>query len=291
LAAAARWQQSSPGEVVPLVALGEALEAAGEAKWAARAYGSMIDLFPSRTDFRRYAGERLERIASFEALALASDSYAKALEQRPDHPSSHRLHAWALVKRGRYTEAFDVLEKALGQDFDSNRYPSVTRILREDLGLIAAAWINAIPSRASAVRGKLAWAGAELAVEPSLRFVLHWESDANDVDFHVYDHSGHAYFSQRTLPSGGMLYDDVTQGYGPECFTVLAAPSARSASYRLQAHYFQRGPMGYGMGKVQVIEHDGRGGLSFDERPFLIMVDDGYVDLGEVSGRGSPARG
>jgi len=44
--------------------------------------------------------------------------------------------------------------------------------------------------------------------------------------------------------------------------------------------------MGYGMGKLQVIEHDGRGGLRFDERPFVIMQDGAFVDLGTVTGSG-----
>jgi hypothetical protein len=45
-----------------------------------------------------------------------------------------------------------------------------------------------------------------------------------------------------------------------------------------------RGPMGYGMGKLEIIEHDGQGGLTFEERPFLAMEDRAYVDLGEVKG-------
>ena len=31
----------------------------------------------------------------------------------------------------------------------------------------------------------------------------------------------------------------------------------RSPRYRLEAHYYSRGPMGYGMGKLQIIDHDG----------------------------------
>ena len=42
--------------------------------------------------------------------------------------------------------------------------------------------------------------------------------------------------------------------------------------------------LGYGMGKLQVITHDGKGNLTFDERPFVIMRDDAYVDLGQVRG-------
>ena len=42
--------------------------------------------------------------------------------------------------------------------------------------------------------------------------------------------------------------------------------------------------MGYGMGKLQVIEHDGHGGLRFDERPFVIMQDGAFVELGSIGG-------
>jgi hypothetical protein len=42
--------------------------------------------------------------------------------------------------------------------------------------------------------------------------------------------------------------------------------------------------MGYGMGKLEIIEHDGAGGFRFDERPFVIMTDGAFVDLGTVQG-------
>ena len=38
--------------------------------------------------------------------------------------------------------------------------------------------------------------------------------------------------------------------------------------------------MGYGMGKVEIIDHDGHGGLTFDERPFVAMNDHAFVELG-----------
>jgi len=68
----------------------------------------------------------------------------------------------------------------------------------------------------------------------------------------------------------------------PECFTIRTPPAARAYPYRLQAHYFSRGPMGYGMGTLAVIEHDGRGGLAFDERPYVVMADRAFVELGTV---------
>ena len=64
--------------------------------------------------------------------------------------------------------------------------------------------------------------------------------------------------------------------------TARPAPSARAYPYKLQAHYYSRGPMGYGMGKLQIVEHDGNGGLRFEERPFIVMRDGAFVDLGKV---------
>jgi tetratricopeptide (TPR) repeat protein len=285
LARALAWRARDPGDVLALVALGECWEALGDMSAAARAYGSLIDLFPGRADMRRFAGERLERVRHAAALALAVDTYTKAVAQRPDHPASHRLLGFALLKQGRPHEAFEAILKGVRQSYPDGRFRGVEQILREDLGLAAAAWIKRAPQQSSEIRTRLAQAGAKLEDAPSIRFVLNWETDANDVDFHIHDgKGGHAYFSAPTLPSGGNLYADVTTGYGPECFTIRKPEAERAYPYRLQAHYYSRGPMGYGMGKLQVVDHDGRGGLRFEEHPFVVMQDGAYVALGTVQG-------
>ncbi len=277
---ATAWHGESPGDVLALVAVGEVLEARGRKADAARAYGSIVDLFPGRADLRRMAGERLERLGG-DALLLAIDTYAHAVEQRPDHPSSHRLYAYALLKAGRHAEAFAALEAALDRSYPGGRFAGVDQLLREDLGLLGAAWLAVEPSQRTRVEGSLAKHGVALPTGPSTRFVLNWETDANDVDLHVYDaKGGHAYFANRTLGSGGQLIADVTTGYGPECLSIEGKRSA--GPYRVLAHYYARGPMGYGMGKLEVIEHDGRGGMRFEEQPFVVMKDGSYVDLATV---------
>jgi tetratricopeptide (TPR) repeat protein len=285
LTRALAWRERDAGDVLALVALGECWETLGDQVSAARAYGSIIDLFPGRADMRRFAGERLERVKSATALALAVDSYRKAVEQRPDHPASHRLLGFGLLKQDRAREAFEALAIGARRSYPSGRFRGVERILREDLGLAAAAWIKREPALADEIRKRLSDAGGSAENAPSIRFVLNWETDANDVDFHIFDGvGGHAYYSAPHLPSGGDLYADVTTGYGPECFTIRKAKSARSFPYKLQAHYYSRGPMGYGMGKLQVIDHDGKGGLRFEEHPFVVMQDGAYVELGTVRG-------
>jgi len=277
---AIEWRKGNPGDVLALVAMGEAAEAAGDLETAARAYGSLIDLFPSRADIRRYAGNRLDRLGE-AGVALAIDTYEKAVESRPDHPASHRLYAIALTKAGRYDDAWEAILAGRGRDYPSGRFAGVSKIFDDDAGLIAAAWIGAKPAEAMKVRGLAQAAGVTVASGPSTHFVISWETDANDVDFHVHDGKGsHAYYGARTLPSGGELYADVTTGYGPESFTIDG--KATAYPYRIEAHYYSRGPMGYGMGKLQLIQHDGKGGLRFDERPYLIMKDGAFVPLGTL---------
>lgn len=283
LATAEAWREESPGDVLALVALGEALEKKGDLARAARAYGSIIDLFPARADLLRFAAYRLERLGSQDSLQLAKDAYTRAVEQRPDHPAGHRGLAMVLIKLGEHEAAFAALEKGLQQRYPS-RFPGMHRILSEDLGLVGAAWKTKAPASKAQIEARLSKAGASLATKASVRFVLSWETDANDVDFHIHDgRGGHAYYSSKSLPSGGSLYADVTTGYGPECFTIPGTP--RAFPYRLEAHYYRKGPMGYGMGRLQVLAHDGQGHLRFDERPFVVMTDGAYLDLGTVEAK------
>jgi hypothetical protein len=279
--AASAWHDKDPGDVLGLVALGETLEAAKDTDRASRAYGSIIDLFPARADLRRFAGARLEHLAGGAGLDVAIDTYTKANDERPDHPSSHRLLAFALLKKGLYEKAFEAGVAGLTQRYPAGRFAGADRVLREDLGLIGAAWAKAEPARRGEILKRVTDMGGTVEDGPSLRFVLTWETDANDVDFHIFDaKGGHAFYSAPTLPSGGNLYADVTTGYGPECFTIRTARGKRAGPYTLQANYYSRGPMGYGMGKLEIIDHDGAGGLTFEERPYVVMVDHAFVDLG-----------
>jgi tetratricopeptide (TPR) repeat protein len=283
------WREEDKGDLLALLALGEALERSGDLMEAGRAYGSLVDLFADRADIRRLAGARLDRLAgktgagSVDAARVAEDTWRRAATDRPDHPQGPRGHAWALVRLQRFAEAFDIINAARKRGLIGGRFGGVDEILNDDLGLIAAAWAKAEPTRDKAIKQRLQTETVAWPQGPSLRFVLWWETDANDVDFHIHDGKrNHAYYSTRELPTGGRLYADVTTGFGPECFTIEGKPTAYP--YRLEAHYYSRGPMGFGMGAMRVMQHDGHGGIVVEDRPFIIMVDGAFVDLGTVSG-------
>ena len=282
--AAQAWHNKEPGDVLALIALGETFEASKDTAQAARAYGSIIDLFPERADLRRFAGQRLARLSTSVQSGvndLLIDTYRKAVADRPDHPSSHRMLAYALARAGKFAEAFAAIAAGVKQDYRSDSFRGVDRVLRDDVGILAAAWRAADPKASDQITKLTTALGATVADAASTRFILYWETDANDVDFHIQDaRGGHAFYSQPQLPSGGELYADVTTGYGPECFAINGNPKA--GPYRLSIHYYSMGPMGYGMGAVEILRHDGKGHLAFETRPYTVMVDQAFVDLGMI---------
>src|SRR5204862_483853 len=117
------------------------------------------------------------------------------------------------------------------------------RVLAEDVAMIAAAYLAHGGPR-DEIEAALNQRSLAVATEPSTRFVVYWETDANDVDLHIRDAGGgHAWYRQMQLSSGGELYADITTGYGPECFTIPGTPNA--GPYQLSLHYYSQGPMGF----------------------------------------------
>ncbi len=272
------WHAKDAGDVLALIGMGNALEAKQDLANAARMYGSLIDLFPGRADLRRFAGERLERIGA-SARTLMIDTYRRAVEERPDHMTGHRLLAYALVRDGKLAEAFDAILAGIDQPYPEGRFAGGQRVLTEDAGLIGAAYAARFPEKRKDIIAQLAKRSAQLSTGRSTRFILYWETDANDVDFHIQDaRGGHAFYGAKQLPSGGELYEDITTGYGPEEFAIQGNPVA--GPYHLSINYYSQGPMGYGMGLLQILQHDGNGKLSFQDRPYVIMNDHAFVDLG-----------
>jgi len=286
LVVASHWHERRPADVLALVALGEALEANGRPEQAARAYGSIVDLYPERADMRRLAAARLERLGE-PYIWLVIDSYGRAIEQRHEDPAGYRLFAFALVRAGYFKEAFESLVDGLAWARSEPKTRAIEAVLLADLGLVAAAWIRRWPEQEEYVRGALHVYEAEIATKPSLRFVLTWDSELADVDLHVRDGYGqHAFYRHKSLESGGRLSDDMDAGYGLEAFTIDNVAGA--FPYRVEVGHYARGST-QGAGKLEIIEHDGQGQLFFDERPFVVQKQRAYVDLGTLTAQPSLA--
>lgn len=69
-----------------------------------------------------------------------------------------------------------------------------------------------------------------------LRITLAWDADDTDVDLHVTEPSGEeAYYGHPNTYAGGRVSEDITDGYGPEQYSIK---KAQEGTYLIRAHYY-----------------------------------------------------
>lgn len=266
------WRRASPEDPLAVIGLIEAYRARNDLRLLTRAIGSLIDMYPDRADVLRHAAQRLDAVPSLAAARVMLDAYEKAYRLRPDHPAGARQYAYALAKLKREGEALGVIEKALDR-VPLPRRP-IVEVLRDDAALIGTAWLKRAPTKKAEIVPRLLRLRRKLERTPSLRFVLHWESDGTDSDLLVED--GKARPVRRLA--------DVRNGHGPEVVVIEARPRDRTYPYTVRLHHGAVGPLGFGMGTLQTIEHDGKGGWWFANTPFVVTREGAVLPLGKVEG-------
>jgi tetratricopeptide (TPR) repeat protein len=266
-ALALRWQPYDPENPQVYELLGAAAEARGDVAEAARAYASLIEIAPAKTELLQRAGLLLLRT---NRAQLAEAPLRRALEVRPDRANGYRHLALMLWSSGRTEEAARVLESATKREFP-NWYRDVQRVIREELGYVYRAMLKNEPARRVELERRARDFGVDLDRRDALRITLVWETDANDVDLHVVDPSGeHCYYQNARTKSGLRLYEDITQGLGPE---VIAADETDRGTYHVGVRYFAAGPMGISRGVVVVMTENG----AMEIHPFRLGKEGGDI--------------
>jgi tetratricopeptide (TPR) repeat protein len=256
---ALRWQPYDPENPQVYEVLGTADSELGLETEAERAFGSLIEVSPGKPELLQRAGLLLLRT---RRASLAEAPLRRALEIRPDRANAYRHLALLLWQEGRIEEAARVLETATRQNFPG-WYGGVQRVLREELGYVYRAWLKKDPERRRDIEQRAREHDVELDRSDALRITLAWETDANDVDLHVVDPKGEeVYYSHKQSDSGLQLYEDITQGLGPE---VIRSSRTARGTYHVGVRYFAAGPMGISRGVV-IVMRDG----DVDVHPFRL---------------------
>ena len=251
--------------------LGEAFEAAGDPTSAARAYGSLADLYPERAEMIRSAAVRIDHARPGDPTALAL--LRRAAEDRPDQPSSHHLLGITLLRAGQYDAAFDAIAGGVVRTYEG-RYEGAAALLRSDLRLVAAAWADAEPARRPEMVARMAKVNVpslDSDLEPSLRASLTWETDTSDLGLSVVDAPEH-------VPSHTRV-SHASDGFGPE-LVFFDSGATRSIGVELRS----RGTAGHVLGVAHVIRYEKNGAhLSIEPRPFVLMNEGSELSLGSVA--------
>jgi uncharacterized protein YfaP (DUF2135 family) len=122
---------------------------------------------------------------------------------------------------------------------------------------IAAPGINTILARvlsgAKSIEDKVQFYSK--APAKNLKIILVWDTDNTDVDLWVTEPSGEkCFYSYQNTKIGGSLDIDVTNGFGPEVYTLA---QAKKGSYLIQVNYYSDNAVPQSQGKVYVIQDEG----------------------------------
>jgi tetratricopeptide (TPR) repeat protein len=263
------WQPFDPENPQVYEALGEADVGLGRREEAERALGSLVEVADGKPELLQRAGLLLLRV---HAARLAEAPLRRALAERPDRVNGYRHLALMLWQDGREREAARVLEDATRLTFPG-WYGDAQRVVHEELGYVLRAWMAREPARARQIRGEAAEYGVDLARRDAMRVTLAWETDGNDVDLHVVDPAGEeCYYAHKTTALGLELYQDITQGFGPE---VVRTDKLLPGTYHVGVTYFSAGPMGVSRGVMVLLRSDRHGDVpTVQILPFRLVNGD-----------------
>jgi hypothetical protein len=178
------------------------------------------------------------RLTQAGELDLAVQVLERVLRLRPEEPQSRRDLALVLADRAEARNSADDATRAVALLWEVgrqrwDRFPDVEMIALMELNRVLA---RAERRGSGQVRAEHVDPRVRRLLDVDLRISLSWDQDLTDVDLHVFEPTEeHASYSHRQTRIGGLVSHDVTEGYGPEEYTVRrATPGA----YAVKAHYY-----------------------------------------------------
>lgn len=211
----------------------------GDKALARRILTNLAELRIEDPGLLRVLAWRLQQAGELDPATVILRRVAKL---RPEEPQSFRDLALALAERGRATASKADLEEAMGLFLKialgtwSRHGESIPIFALEEMnGLIA--WVK-----------RQDWPEAKQPVIPEfdkrlqenldtdIRIIMSWDADATDMDLHVMEPGGEeAFYSHNRTARGGLVSQDITDGYGPEEYLIRKAPAG---SYTISTNYF-----------------------------------------------------
>jgi len=195
----------------------------GQRALALRVLSNLAELQLEDRGLLRVLGYRLQEMGE---TAQAVRVLRRVAELAPDEPQSWRDLGLALAASGAWQAAVDKLWTAASGPWDP-RFGDIDVIALGELDAIAAVH----PVDLSAVDTRL-----RRNLPLDVRVALAWDTDNTDIDLWVKDPNGEWVSYQKPLSrQGGRNTRDVTNGYGPEVFSLK---QAIPGVYDVRAKYY-----------------------------------------------------
>jgi hypothetical protein len=266
LRASRHWIEEERDNPVAYVALGDALAGSDDRLGAVRAYGSLFDFDVPGAGLRMAAAARLElnvgatpegrrhggTAAREERVrAIAVESFRTEWQEHREQPAGGRGYAYAAYRAGDPSTAYGYLHEAA-------KLSAVARQI--ELPVFAHLYLT---------KERQASPMLELIMAPACQFpmqaavhgaVLSWDDTEAELEV-----------SARSEP-GRFTYDSVFADQGGLSRAKFLPLPMDDDAYPIEVSVraVRLGPRGYAFGMLRVLNYNGRGRLSLDEKPVVL---------------------
>jgi len=200
----------------------------GQRELALRVLSNLAEMDLENRQVLRILGYRLMEMGAAEQ---AIPIFQKVLRLAEDEPQSFRDLGLAYEAAKHYQQAIDSLNEVVLRPWDG-RTP--------DIEIISLAELNAIIATKMPSKGEFDTSRIDPRLLKNLpldlRVAMTWDADNSDMDLWVTDPSGEkCYYGHALTVQGGRMSRDVTQGYGPEEFSLRFAMPGK---YKVEANFY-----------------------------------------------------
>jgi Ca-activated chloride channel family protein len=211
----------------------------GDKALARRILTNLAELRIEDTGLLRVLAWRLQQAGELDPATVILRRVTKL---RPEEPQSFRDLALALDERGRATASKADLEEAMALFLKvalgnwSRHGDSIPLFALEEMNALIA-WVD-----------RQEWKEAKKPTIPEfdkrlhdnldtdIRIIMSWDADATDMDLHVLEPGGEeAFYGHNRTARGGLVSQDITDGYGPEEYLIRKAPTG---AYAISTNYY-----------------------------------------------------
>jgi tetratricopeptide (TPR) repeat protein len=267
--------------LVAVRSVGDVYAEMGDRERARRAYSAVVELLPNDARAQRALVGVLKQSGDLEA---AYDRLTAAAALAPSDARIAFERADTAQRLGRGDEAarlFRGVIDTLGAS-SSLRYPAAQRLAQ----LLGSARRDALAAGdtedAAELLKQIDGLGIAGGFANDIKVFLSWDTDRTDVDLWVTNPRGEkVYYEHKQGALGDALYDDVTNGYGPESYS---AREAAPGTYLVQVNYYQtdRQAFAEARGEVTVILHEGSAQETRQVLPYRLFEQGQTVAVAKI---------
>lgn len=167
-------------------------------------------------------------------LKAAENAYLKVLTLRPEDTQSYRDLALVQFKNGKIEEAIKNMKYIVSGEV----YLTNNRRNFEGMNQITSVELEQMKQKSGMGKTETSDIKVEGWTQDTydLRVVIDWNHNDTDIDLYVTDADQETcFYSHNTTKMGGKMSRDMTQGFGPEEFTLR---HAKPGSYSIKINYF-----------------------------------------------------